>query len=549
MANTTVNIDIQVQSKSIADLEQQLAEVNDELKQLPIGSEGFNKLSKESQELTKQLDKANEAAEGLTDDKKFLAAEGSIKVLGGSLAGVVGVLGTIGVESEAFGELERKAASAIAVAVGVRDIAEGMRQLRQSTVLATAATKIFGNVSRKALIATGIGAFVVALGTVVAYWDDITEAIGGSNKSLEDHNEELQDSLDLNQGIVSVLESEKGLYEAQGTSTIEVNKKLLDQLDIQIAITEQLIAQKQLQLADEQEQNAQVTFWEKIKLGIFSATGAYGTFAQTLAESVNPENEKTRELATEINEQQVKLNELKTKYIGIEEEYTAQVAMANAEDAVTVSNITAKGIATFESGQLEGAVLDENTAKLIQKASADRFAKEQEEAATAATEARRQVALEAAGALGGLSMALGQGTAAGKAAAIAEIAITTGIGFAKALEIAQKSAAGTGPAAAFAFPIFYASQLAAVLGAVGQAKEILSGVKGGPATPVSIVGGGAPSAAGTPGGIPQGGVANLEAATPQFVDTTPTIQAYVLSGNVTSAQEADAKLSTRRQLG
>jgi len=304
-----------------------------------------------------------------------------------------------------------------------------------------------------------------------------------------------------------------------------------------------------LQLVDEQEQNAQVSFWEQIKLGIFGATGAYGSFAETLAEAVNPESEKTKELSTEINEQQIKLNELKTKYIGIEGEYTAQVAMANAEDAVTVSNITAKGVATFEAGQLEGAVLDENTAKLIQKASADRFAKEQEEASAAATEARRQVALEAAGALGGLSMALGQGTAAGKAAAIAEIAITTGIGFAKALEIAQKSAAGTGPAAAFAFPIFYATQLAAVLGAVGKAKEIISGVKGGPATPVSIVGGGAPASAGTPGGIPQGGVANLETATPQFVDTTPTVQAYVLSGNVTSAQEADAKLSTRRQLG
>ena len=40
----------------------QLAEVNDELKQLPVGSEGFNKLSKEAQELTNELDKANEAA-------------------------------------------------------------------------------------------------------------------------------------------------------------------------------------------------------------------------------------------------------------------------------------------------------------------------------------------------------------------------------------------------------------------------------------------------------------------------------------------------------
>ena len=125
MANTTVNIDIQVQSKSIAQLEDQLEAVNAELKELPVGSQAFNEMSSEAQELTRQLDRANEAAEGFTDDKKFMAADGAIKVLGGSLAGVVGVLGTLGVESEAFGEFEKKAASAIAVAIGVFGINSG----------------------------------------------------------------------------------------------------------------------------------------------------------------------------------------------------------------------------------------------------------------------------------------------------------------------------------------------------------------------------------------------------------------------------------------
>src|SRR5210317_2237331 len=122
MANTTVNIDIQVQSKSIGQLEDQLADVNEELKKLPVGSKAFNSMASEAQDLTRELDKANEAAEGFTDDKKFMAADGAVKLLGGSLAGVGGVLGTLGVESEAFGEFEKKAASAIAVAVGLKDI-------------------------------------------------------------------------------------------------------------------------------------------------------------------------------------------------------------------------------------------------------------------------------------------------------------------------------------------------------------------------------------------------------------------------------------------
>ena len=82
-------------------------------------------------------------------------------------------------------------------------------------------------------------------------------------------------------------------------------------------------------------------------------------------------------------------------------------------------------------------------------------------------------------ALGALSGLLKQGTAAAKAAALAEIAIGTGVGFINALRIAQQSAQGTGPGAAFAFPIFYASQVAAILSAASRAKAILKSGSGG----------------------------------------------------------------------
>lgn len=54
---------------------------------------------------------------------------------------------------------------------------------------AAEATKLF-NFSLKgtktALIATGIGAFVVALGLVVAFWDEIVEFVTQTNQKLED---------------------------------------------------------------------------------------------------------------------------------------------------------------------------------------------------------------------------------------------------------------------------------------------------------------------------------------------------------------------------
>jgi len=81
------------------------------------------------------------------------------------------------------------------------------------------ATKLF-NFSlkgmRTALIATGIGAFIVALGLVVAYWDEIVEFITGANKSLQlqiDLKNEYIEGLDYE---LTVLKAQQDLAKAQG---------------------------------------------------------------------------------------------------------------------------------------------------------------------------------------------------------------------------------------------------------------------------------------------------------------------------------------------
>ncbi len=177
MARSTVNVDVQVQTKSINDLEQELSAAEAKLKSIKdISSDAFKAQAAEVQGLTKALNKANNAAEGFTDDKKFMAADGAIKLMGGSLAGVVGSLGLIGVESEAFGEMEKKAASAISVAIGIKDVSEGFNQLRKSTILAEGAQKAYtlavtaGNKIMKlfniTMKANPIGILITALGIV-----------------------------------------------------------------------------------------------------------------------------------------------------------------------------------------------------------------------------------------------------------------------------------------------------------------------------------------------------------------------------------------------
>lgn len=138
MATKTYKVVIDVDSKDVEKLEKQLAGVSDEVKEIE-----------------------NEVS-GLSMDDKFKAAGGSIKIMAGALAGAVGTLGLFGVESEVMGEFEKKAASAIAVAIGFRDVAEGLNDMRVALKGVTAA-QIKANVAALANPYVAVGVAIAAL--------------------------------------------------------------------------------------------------------------------------------------------------------------------------------------------------------------------------------------------------------------------------------------------------------------------------------------------------------------------------------------------------
>jgi len=259
MATKTYNIDINVQSKTLGQLEDQLAQVNEELKQVDRNSEAFKNLTKEAQSLTAEIKRTNTQIEGFTFEKKIEAADGAVKLMAGSLASVVGVLGTLGIESEAFGDLERKAASAIAVAIGIKDVSEGIQRLSPALKAAGLAFTRFGAVTKTALITTGVGLFVVAIGTIASYWDDIKVAIGLTKDENEKLNDSFEESLGYSEDTLTLLRLEKGLLETKGEDQEAVNKKILKELEAQVAITEQMILQNEIALKEEEEENAKIT--------------------------------------------------------------------------------------------------------------------------------------------------------------------------------------------------------------------------------------------------------------------------------------------------
>ena len=170
-------IELEIDATSLGALENQLEGVNKELKEVELGSDRFKELTKQSQLLNKEITKINNEIEGFQFEDKIMAADGAAKIFGGSLSAAVGTLGALGIESEAFGEFEQKAASAIAVGLGIKDVSEGFGQVAIAAKKSGIATKLFGTTTKKALIATGLGVFVVALGTIIAYWDDINKGV------------------------------------------------------------------------------------------------------------------------------------------------------------------------------------------------------------------------------------------------------------------------------------------------------------------------------------------------------------------------------------
>ena len=92
--------------------------------------------------------------------------------------------------------------------------------------------------------------------------------------------------------------------------------------------------------------------------------------------------------------------------------------------------------------------------------------------------AQLQFASAVGGALNGIAQLAKKGTAEAKVLALAEIAIGTGVAFIQGLNIAQKTAAEV-PGGAFAFPIFFATQVGAILSTAAKAKGILASAPGG----------------------------------------------------------------------
>lgn len=105
---------------------------------------------------------------------------------------------------------------------------------------------------RGGIAATGIGLLVVALGTVVAYWDDIKAAVTGVSAEQKRYNEKLNKDLQTQEHKYAMLEAQEETLKLQGKSEEFITNEKIKQLDGQIKIQEALLLTAKTNLALEQ---------------------------------------------------------------------------------------------------------------------------------------------------------------------------------------------------------------------------------------------------------------------------------------------------------
>lgn len=194
----TVNINTSPAVKSVASLEKELAEATEQLKEVEIGSDAFNELQKRVADCKGEIDTFNKTTDMMS--KGFQGwGENAAKVTSGLTGGITAATAAMqlmGFENDSVLKGIAKLQQLMAFSQGIaslKDLSEGFGVLKGAITAAVASS----NALKAALISSGVGAAVVAVGALAANWDKVKKALGFATEAQKDYNAELQKHNDL----------------------------------------------------------------------------------------------------------------------------------------------------------------------------------------------------------------------------------------------------------------------------------------------------------------------------------------------------------------
>lgn len=179
------------------------------------------------------------------------------------------------------------------------------------------ASKLFNgslNKMKGALVASGIGLFIVALALVVTYWEEIKDLVQGTTRALERQKESLDRLIDRINHQLSLNKLNQQILEKQGKSTVElVRLEKLLLLEKQKAVENSLI-NLEAQLEIENSKIREVGLLEKGLIYLKGYVFGYSTIASDIAKAAG--FDIVSNLKGQIRELEIKAAEVKLALLG-----------------------------------------------------------------------------------------------------------------------------------------------------------------------------------------------------------------------------------------
>lgn len=256
-----VVLDVEIKTsgsqRTLGQLEEQAEQLNEELRKVPLGTKAFKDLKSQLIGVNKEIKNTELSMEAL-DNEQVASELGSVAGAVGDMTSAFVLLGgSGGALEETAQNIEKALGISMAFKGAIEGIASGRKLLnnilKQSnvlqrannmiTVLATGIMKLFGGSVdttsksfknlRGAIIGTGIGALVVAVGLLIANFDKLKEAINGVSRAQKDALDDQQKAVDLADERLNSISEQENILKLQGKSQREIlNMKILETKEV-----------------------------------------------------------------------------------------------------------------------------------------------------------------------------------------------------------------------------------------------------------------------------------------------------------------------------
>lgn len=390
-----LRIETDAAQKSVKDLRKELKDLRDVLLNTEQGTEEYNKALQQAADIQHTLKEQMEEVNASAMDFGQIAGN-VVKTAGAMVAGfqaAQAALNLFGVENEEVVESLKKMQSLMALTQAIPALDNGVKAFKRLKIAiqtATGATSKFG----KALISTGLGAIIAALGYLIANFDDISkwlDKVTGQTDFLGELSDKVVGG--LNAGWAAVKQTMIGVGKAIVTYVVAPFKSVWAAIQAYTS-TEGGFADK-LKAAGKAMKSEFVDEWKDVgsefkKIGEVTAAAYYEGYdkhkAKRTAESeeerkarLKAEEEYAKQVA-EIRKKYEELNDKVSLYGATElEKRLAEIKKSLDKEVALLDDALKKKVISQEQYEKDRKAIEDHYAKERANAEKEALKKEQDE--------------------------------------------------------------------------------------------------------------------------------------------------------------------------